>query len=249
MGLKITGDNFALWFGGIWLAVCAPMLLLGLHYGWQYKIAAKALKANGVSVTGMVLTKSIETSSSGRDRSSSASTYWVTYRFTTDRGEVIKDKAQVDVATWDSLIERHPIEVSYLPSAPQFHQLAGESVPWLLPLVFAAVGAMGSTLGGLAIALGLRTRRIAARLLREGVSATATVTGVGPSAIRINGVKQWEIRYTFTDARGRTYRGVSRPMPPEDAEAWDAGQQALVRYDPHVPKQNLWLGSPGASTV
>jgi hypothetical protein len=249
MGLRIDGDNFALWFGGIWLGVGAPMLVLGLYFGWYYHGAAKELDVHGVTTAGMVLTKSIDTSSSSRDRSSSAPTYWITYRFTTATGDIVKDKAQVDVATWDGLIERHPIQVSYLPSAPRIHRLAGESLPWVLPFIFAAAGAVASTVGVVAVSIGLRARRTATRLFREGITARATVTGVGPSSIRINGVKQWEVRYTFPDSHGRTYRGVSRPMPPEEAEAWDAGQQALVRYDPHAPKQNLWLGSSETSAV
>lgn len=247
MKLAITGENFPLWFGGIWLAVGGPMLILGLYFGWQQASLTEQLQTHGQVTAGMVLTKYIETSSSHTNRSSSTPTYWVTFRFSTETGEVIKGKAQVAVDTWDALIERHPIQVTYLPTAPQSHRIAGETFPWILPFIFAGLGALFSIAGGAVFWAGLRSRRVTGQLRHRGTSVEATVTGVDPASVRINGVKQWVIRYEFTDSNGRKRTGTSFPMAPEEAEAWEAGQRGFIRYDPHAPGKSLWVGTAEGS--
>jgi hypothetical protein len=62
--------------------------------------------------------------------------------------------------------------------------------------------------------------------------------------MRINGVTQWRIRYRYQDHRGRTYEKWSAAMSPEEAEGWKAGETAIVRFDPHSPKQSTWAGRP-----
>ena len=247
MRLTITGENFPIWFGGIWLAVGGPMLILSLYFGWQQVSLTKQLQTEGQATSGMVLTKYIETSSSHSDRSSSSPTYWVTFRFSTEAGQVIKGKAQVAADTWDALIERHPVQVTYLPSAPQSHRMAGESFPWILPIIFAAIGALFTIVGGVVFRAGLRSRRVSEQLRHGGTTVEAAVTGVGPASVRINGIKQWVIRYEFTDSTGRKRTGTSFPMPPEEAEAWEAGQQGLIRYDPRAPGKSLWIGTAEGS--
>jgi hypothetical protein len=243
MKLAITGENFPLWFGGIWLAVGGPMLLLGLYFGWQQASIAEQLQTHGQTASGMVLTKYIARSSSHSDRSSSTPTYWVTVRFSTEAGKVIKGKAQVEVDTWDALIERHPIQVTYLPSAPQTYRIEGETSTWILPFIFAGIGALFTIVGGAVFWSGLRSRRVTERLRHSGMTVEATVTSIGPGSVRINGVKQWVIRYEFTDAAGRKRTGISFPMAPEEAEAWDAGQHGFIRYDPRAPGKSLWIGT------
>lgn len=242
MRLAITGENFPLWFGGIWLAVSVPILVSGLYFGFQQASIAEQLRTQGQSASGMVLTKYIARSSTRSDRGDSRPTCWVTFRFSTEAGDVIKGKAEVNSDTWDALIERHPIAVTYLPTAPENYRIEGETGSWIIPFIFAGVGAVFSIVGGVVLWFGLRSRRITEQLRHKGIATEATVTGIGPGSVRINGVKQWVIRYEFADAAGRKRTGASFPMAPEEAEAWEAGQQGLVRYDPRAPGKSLWLG-------
>lgn len=249
MKLAITGENFWIWFGGIWLIVGVPFLVLGLYFGWQQVSLSERLQSQGQVASGLVLTKYIATSSSHNNRGASTPTYWVTFRFFTESGEVIKGKAQVSVDTWDTLIERHPIQITYLPDTPQFYRLAGESNEWILPFIFAGLGGLFTAIGGFVFLRGLRIHRVTEHVRREGTTVEATVTGVHPAQVRINGTAQWVIQYEFTDQQGRKRAGKSLPLPPEEAETWESGDHALIRYDPRAPRQSLWIGKVEGTPV
>jgi hypothetical protein len=242
MKLAITGENFWLWFGGIWLIVGVPFLVSGLYGGWQQVSLSERLQTQGQVVSGMVLTKYIDPSSSHDNSAASTPTYWVTFRFSSESGDVIKGKAQVAVDTWDSLIERHPIQITYLPDAPQSYRVAGETSQWILPFVFIGLGGFFTTAGGFAFLHGLRVHRVTERVRREGTLVEAMVMGVQPAQVRINGTEQWVIQYEFTDRQGRKRAGKSLPLPPEEAETWESGDRGLIRYDPRAPRQSLWIG-------
>lgn len=242
--LTITPKNFWLWFGGIWLFCGSPFLIIGLYLGAQHIYVSKRLAAEGRMVEGMVLTKAItysssDTSSRGGSRNP---TYHVTFRFLT-RGGMIQGKAEVSGDTWDTLIEREPIRITYLPDAPQHYRVENQTSGWWLPGSFTVMGGIFTSLGGfifLRARTGLQTR---ARLHREGITTEATIFEVRPTRIRINGVHQWSLRYRYQDGRGKSCTGAES-LSPEEAEAWKEGDKGMVRYNPRRPNFSIWIGKP-----
>jgi hypothetical protein len=238
----VSGRTFKLWFGGIWLAVGLPFLVLGVHVGISEHDLGQRLIREGVYADGMVLAKTISANRrSGRD-SDATPNFYVTVRFKTPGGATVKGDAEVPQGRWDSLTERGPIKVRYLPDAPDRFRVDGQASAAWLPFVFAGLGLLFTLVGGAVFVLGLQHVRAVAQLERDGTLTAATVTGVSPARVTINGVPQLVIRYRYQDARGRARSGASDPVPPDEAEAWEAGQQGRVRYDPLVPRRSVWLG-------
>jgi len=242
---SLSGATFGLWFGGIWLVVGLPFLVLGLYFGIQQYTVGQRMKTDGVVASGVVLTKWIATDRSYSSRSNgntSSPNYWTSFRFQTARGETVKGEAEVDENTWDNLIERQPIKVTYLPNAPQQYRVEGEKGSWILALIFAGLGALFATVGGIVLVRAVRHWRANSRLRHSGTPADATVESIGPARITINGVPQLVVRYRYQDSSGRSRTGRSDPMSPEEAEAWKTGDRGRVRFDAHLPQRSLWLG-------
>jgi hypothetical protein len=235
-----AGNNFQLWFGGLWLFVGAPFLIIGLYIGAQNLLTTKRLETEGRTVEAVVLTKSIKSSSSRRHRNSSPS-YHTTFRFVTPTG-IHTGSAEVSSEAWEKLIERGPIQVTYLPNSPESYRVEGQSGGWILPIIFSALGSVFSSIGGFLLVRGLSQVRSRERLQREGVPVQGTVIDVGPSRLWLNGVQQWALQYEYQDDRGRRYQGKIGSMPPEEAETWKAGDQGTVRYDRRQPKRSTWIG-------
>lgn len=233
----INARSFWLWFGGIWLVVGAPFLFIGIYVGAQTVTQKERLQKEGQVTQGIVLTKSI--GSSGRN---SSPQYWVTYRFTTPDGHVVKDSAQVSVEVWDRLEERGSIQVTYLAQAPQSHRVEGQEDDWVLPIVFTILGGVFTSLGGFVFLRGLGQVRRARCLEREGMIAEGTVLEIRPSTISINDVPQWAIHYRYQDHLGKTHEGQSGPLSPEEAHAWQVGDTGAVRFDRRHPQDSVWVG-------
>ena len=236
----ITHKTFWLWFGGIWLFVGAPFFVLGLYFGYHHATVTQRLDAGGTTVDGMVLTKSRKTSSSNKGGNRST-TYEVTFRFLT-RDAVMKGSAEVTDERWDQLVERELLPVTYLPEAPQHYRIDGQTNGWWLPGAFTVIGGV---FGGLGVFILLRARgRILTdrRLQREGVPATAIISEVSESTMRINGVRQWAIHYEYRDERGVPYTG-KESFSPEEAMRWKEGDRVTIRYDRRRPDRSLWVGS------
>lgn len=240
--LAITPKNFWLWFGGIWFAVGMPFLFIGLYFGFQHITVTKRLDFEGRTVEGMVLTKARKTSSSSSGRSgSSTPTYEVTFRFLT-RGGLMQGKAEVPAETWDTLIEREPIQVTYLPDNPQHHRIAGQPSGWWLPVIFTAMGGFFGGLGGFILLQARNSMQIRRRLQHEGVTTTATVSEVRAANMRINGVQQLAVHYEYQDERGRSHTG-KEAFSPEEAGRWKEGDRVTIRYDRRRPDQSTWVGT------
>lgn len=230
----ITNSNFWLWFGGLWLAVGLLFLGIGGGVGVHRSGLATRLDGEGVRVQGLVLSKEI---SSPRDRSTS---YHVTFRFEDASGRAIRGSAELSAEAWDALAERGPIEVVYLDDRPQTYRVAGQSDSDLvLAIVFALVGGVLAVVGGVIVGNALRVRRVA----RSGAIALANVVDVRPGRLLINGIPQWEVRYRFRDASGRTHEGKGS-LSPSDAESLKPGAVRRVRYDARNPRANVWTGEP-----
>ena len=232
----ITNDNFWIWFGGIWLAVGLIFLVIGGGIGWSRGALDARLDAEGVSVEGVVLAKEIVTSDNGSER------HRATFRFSDARGVTVRGAADLDAEAWDALVERGPIDVVFLPDRSAIHRVAGESSDdAVIALVLPLVGAVLAAVGGLIVGNGIRTRATRRRLLDSGAIAAGTVIDVGPGHLRINGIQQWVLRYSFRDAHGRTHEG-KRVVSHDEAQGWQPGAVGRVRYDSRDPRAQLWTG-------
>lgn len=236
----ITAKNFWLWFGGIWLSVGSLFLVVGLSVGIYRSNLNDRLDKEGRTVEGIVLTKAIHTSS-GKSGKRSSPSYRVTFQFVPREGETVRRTADVNAEAWDVLQERGPIQVTYLPDQPESHRIHGQSMEIVLPLVFGVVGGVVGSIGGFLVFNAVGTRKRERELARSGVIAEGTVTDIGPSYVRINGVSQLKLRYRFQDAQGKTCEG-SCTMSPEEAGKWLPGHTGKVRYDSRKPRVNVWIG-------
>lgn len=237
-----TPDTFWQWFGGIFLAVGTLFTVIGAGAGIQEYRSDARLRADGVVTSGMVLTKAVGGSKSGSSGSGSSRTYHVGYRFTTADGQVVRESRQVGAETWDRLQERGPIEVRYLPGAPRTHRLVGEAVDFVLPLIMTPVGVAVGLLGGFVLWRAAGVRATAREVGRAGVFAEATVDGIEPAGLRLNGQQLWVLRYRFQDQKGQTREGRSEPVSHEAAQAWRPGDTGTVRYDHRRPTRSVWVG-------
>ncbi len=232
--------TFWLWFGGIWLSVGTLLFVTGLSVGAYRSMLSDRLENKGRTVDGMVLIKEVyRTSSKSGKRSSPA--YRVTFRFVPREGEIVRGTADVNAEDWDALEERGPIRVTYLLDQPQSYRVVGQRQETVLPLVFGVVGAAVGSIGGFIVFNAVRKRRREKDLPRTGKIAEATVTDIGPSYLRINGVSQVKLRYRYEDAQGKTRNG-SCTMSPEEAGEWPPGRTGRVRYDPRRPTVSMWIG-------
>jgi len=239
----ITPKNFWLWFGGIWLSVGALFLLIGLYLGAHHIYVKQRLDAEGRTVEGMVLTKAIAHSSSTTgSRRSSTPTYKVTFRFTTPGG-LVTGEAEVTSDVWDALVEREPIQVMYVPGAPQYHRVEGQAGGWLLPIISSILGGIVTTLGGVILIRARSLHYNRERLQRDGITTTATVSDVRASYMRVNGVNQCVVLYHYQDDRGRSHQGKEY-FSPEEAGRWKQGDQVTIRYDRRRPNKSIWIGTP-----
>ena len=233
--VRAASRSFAFLFGGIWLLVGAPFLVIGLYTAWDTFRLQERFRTEAETAEGMVLTKAIT-------RKKDSRTFHVGYRFPSPDGTTIRTHAQVSGALWDTLVEREPVRVTYLRSDPRINRLEGAGSDWWLPGIFTFFGLVFAPIGGVVFFRGARGIARQLRLETEGTRADATVLEVAPSNMHVNGVQQWQIRYRYQDHRGRKHVATSEVMPPEEAEAWKAGDTAAIRYDRHTPKHSVWIG-------
>lgn len=232
----ISNANFWFWFGGLWLAIGLLFVGVGGGVGIYSGRLDAGLTADGARTQGVVLSKEISAPNDG------SASYRVTFRFATSLGETIRGSAQLDPATWDSLVERGPIEIVYLPDRPQTYRVAGQSDgDAVLAFVFPLIGGVLSVVGGVVLVNALRTGRLARELGRSGAVTVGSVTEVSPSRLRINGVTQWVLRYRFQDPSGRVHEGKCA-LAPHEAASWQPGASGRVRYDARHPRTHLWTG-------
>ena len=236
----ITPKNFWFWFGGIWFFCGLPFLIVGLYLGIQHGDVSKRLDAEGRAVEGMVLTKSVRSSSSSSSQRKSSPTYEVTFRFLTPEG-LVNGTAQVTREAWDQFVEREPLGITYLPDDPQRYRIEGQTSGWILPGVFTGLGSIFTLIGGFILLNARNQSRAKERLQREGLTAEGTVVEVRPGTIRINRVQQWNLHYRYQDNQGKFHIGKI-PLSPEEAEGWKEGDTGRVRYDGRRPQKSIWMG-------
>ena len=223
---------FGLVFGGIWLAVGLPFLIIGIVSAFH----EHSFENEARYTDGMVLTKYIR-----RASKSNSTQYRITYRFEAHNGDTFEGDCQVDVHQWERLEERGPIRVSYLASNPRSNRVSGSS-DWAFPLIFGILGGVFSISGGIIFfrsLIGFLTDR---RLAGTGIPCEARVTEVGPTHVSINRRPQWRVHYEYRDMMGQTHQGRSGYLSEQEASEWQAGRSTQIKYDQNKPAKSVWLG-------
>jgi len=230
----ITARNFWFWFGGIWVGVGIPFLLIAAGVAIDGARRRDRLEREGRAAEGIVLAKEIRPQDSGPS-------YRVSFRFSPPNGGAVSGAAEVSEEAWDALEERGPIAVTFVPGSPTWHRVQGQEDDLLLPVIFGILGGILASLGGMILWKAFAARRAEARLADVGVVADATVTAVSTARMRINGVRQWRVRYRFEDGEGNAHEGATT-ISPEEAEGLQPGRVVRVRYDPERPGRYAWIG-------
>jgi hypothetical protein len=226
--------------GVIFVVVALGMLAGGVIGAWlesRYELEGRVTE-------GIVLAKDIR-----RATGDEGTQYRVSYRFAADGNRTIEASRAVSVTRWEELVERGPIQIQYLPSDPAQHRIY-PATEWSAAAVGLLLAAVLGLIGGAATLHGWRRLRLERRLLRDGLMAQATVIGIEPSNVRLNGQYLWHVRYRYRDGQGRTHTGHSGYLSLEEAQGWHPGDIGGVRYDADDPERSLWTGSllPGSAS-
>lgn len=227
--------NFWVIFGGLWFGVGSLFVVVGGGLLWHEASTEGRLAREGVAASGVVLSKS-------RTGSKDDPKFTVEYRFNAGSG-VTESSTEVDGALWDRLVEGEPVEVRYVPAAPQVHRIAGEEGSRRMRgILFAGVGSLFALVGALILWRRVARRRFVADLLRDGASTEGEVLEVAPTRFRVNRQLLWAIRYRYRDSAGNTHEARTPPMAEEEATLWQPGERGEVRYERARPKRSLWRG-------
>jgi len=230
---RIASRQFWFFFTLIFLLVGAGLLVAGgvlLQQEQRYS-------TDGAEATGRVVDKYTRRSS-GRSRSTR---YIVLYEFDTPDGFHISGQDSIGSGRWNSLRRGDSVPVEYVKSQPEKNRVAGES-EYTVSLVLSGIGGGVALVAGFFFWKSLGRVRTALRLWREGVRTEGAVAEVKATNVRINRVTQWMIHYTYHDYGGRQQRGKSDYLPPDEAQAWKAGDTGVVRYDQNRPELSVWVG-------
>jgi hypothetical protein len=107
--------------------------------------------------------------------------------------------------------------------------------PLTLGVIFVAVGASY-------LRRGLRRARKEERLRQHGTTTEATVTAIEVTNTRVNRHPLWRVRYVYEDLHGASHAGDDSYLSADEAQSYRVGEQALIRYDPALPSESIWLG-------
>jgi len=234
--LRQAKRSFWLLFGGIWLVAGVTLFLVGIGMAIEERRWADAIET-----TGMVLTKVIVPADSD-----SSTEYRVTFRYVDERGQTREGDQKVEVATWEALTERGPVDVFHLRDSSEQARL--DPRPAVVgAAIFLIAGFVTGSVGGILAGRALRDLARARRLLSTGVSVEATVTAVEPTDVSYNQRPQYRVRYAYRAADGSTYPGDSGYLEWDEASGYSAGDPVAIRYDPKRPSESVWIGRPAPS--
>ena len=219
------------WTGAIALLVATPLVVAGmLQVSEEWRFARQ-----GVSTDAMVLTKEIKLP--GRNQQSRK--YDATYRVMLPEG-AFENRVRLSYADWARLKEREAVEVVYLPEHPASNRLAG-SRPWLAAAFLTLLGSLFFSIGATFLRRSIRHARLEWRLRQHGAATGGVVIEVRDRQLKINGVRQWRLRYEYDDFRGG-HHAATHDLPEDEAMQWEPGAVGAVRYDPGRPTDAIWLG-------
>ncbi len=227
--------NFWFLFGGIWLVVGVPFLLIGGFFAWNEFTLEQRLARAGQRADALVLQKRWERGSDGKFPAS-----YVRYRFATAEGKVVVSETEVSAQTWDALRERESIPVTYDAEFPRLNRIDGRLVQWIMPGIFSGVGAVITVLGGFVVLRTLSRTRFERRLREQGLTTEGRIVDVAPTAYSVNRVRQWRVHYRYADYAGIEHEGRSPPLSPEQAQRWNPGDRIQVRFDRLHPARSAW---------
>lgn len=223
-----------LWFGPLLVVVgLGASLLLGL-----VALEERRYRRDGEVAEATVVRKGPRLGSP-RDRSD------VVYRFRTPDGRQVEGRQTVARPAWDTLREGQAIRVEYLRDAPTSSRMAAERrdddeiMALALSIVAPLPGLVFGGIGTFFFVSGFRAHRLQQRVRREGMPATATVTGLKESTYRSH--RYLVVTYRYTDYLGRVHEGrVDEVTLGEDA-AVTVGATVRIRYDRQRPALSVWL--------
>ena len=110
----------------------------------------RLFQTDGQTATAIVLTKSTHLKTDSKSKRQQIG-YYLGYRFTTHDGTSVEGSDSVGLQQWNSIREREPIEIIYLPETPTRNRLASdqpEMVLWMFSILGAAPIVGGSIVVG-----------------------------------------------------------------------------------------------------
>jgi len=213
---------FRLLFGGIWLIVGGIVAIVFTIAGGPFWNDI-ALDRHGVKADAIKGT--MEATGS---RVNGRRVHRVLFTFT-DRDGVERHGMAQTTEPWRFYAPRFQIE--YDPGRPELSRIIGEKssvfgLYVLFPLGFAAVGAF-------VFALGMRRVLAVRRIYVHGEPASAEVTALSPTLMRINSRRVVRVDYAFDTIMGRMTGSTNtvNPLP--------VGSQLWILHLPSEPKRNV----------
>jgi Protein of unknown function (DUF3592) len=240
-GISVSGGGRPGWRLGAWTIpligiVFAVVGFVLVFSGIKELIDDRDYAAHGMTAQGRVIGKTIERAGQNNNENTK---YILSYRFTTAKGETLDGRLVRSVEVWEAIKEGDTISVRYLPDRPEVNREANESAE-TDGLVMAGMGMVFAMVGsGIVIALSRRDLR-RWRLRHKGTMVEGTVREIVPSSLRLNGVRQQQLRYSFRDASGHEHEGTSGPLAPDAVSRLRVGDKGSVYYDPNKPDDNIW---------
>jgi putative flippase GtrA len=228
--------------GAVALAVGAVFVVVGSVgsvtsvRGWR---ALETVERDAVEPRATIVGKSIDAPSGGR---SSSTRYLAVYSFRANDGTRVEGSEELPLETWERVSEGGALAVRDLPADLADTRTRPGDPWWVWPLL-PGISAAFAVLGVLLARRGVRRLQTIRRVLRSGIDAQATIIDVAPIYTRRDRVRRWRVRYEFVDGLGRTHAGNSEPMSPQEAAGWHLGDGVAVRFDPHAPHHQCWLGT------
>ena len=232
---RLAKNSIVLWVGLIFVPVGAVFSVVALVAAMEELAFAK----NGQAIDATIIDKSLQKA----DFDTNPSTrYLIRYHFATAAGPQVEETKVVSVEEWERLAPGGIFKIRVLPGAQNESRVSHDS-NWPFVAIFATLGLILISVGAALLVLAVREIGRQRRLWRTGTFVPAVVTSVAPSSTTINGVRQWEIHYAYTDASGRSHKGQSNTMPEPEAKKWRNGDRASARYDPNATDSSIWIGN------
>jgi hypothetical protein len=232
---QLAKNSIFLWVGLIFVPIGAVFIGIGVSMGLE----ERAFASRGQTADATVIDKSLEKANFDNNPSTR---YIVRYRFTTPAGAEVEQTRQVSVEEWERLAPGSILPIRFLPERPADERRIDEST-WAGAATFLALGLIIAAVGIPLLLSALREISRQRRLWRIGTTVPALVSGVAASSTVINGARQWEIRYSYTDPAGGKHEGRSNCMPEDEARQWRRGDRGQARIDPSATGSSIWLGN------